>query len=391
MPEALPELGALAAVAALLIIAGALWVLQGLIRNSLGRLPVVGSWITNNIDSALNDARNLVLDGAGATWGVAQTLFRWMIDFFRNPVAQILFFMAETYSFAVRVRDVWIPDLESRVLTVTSGWVSSAESYAGRLYDTAVADVNAEVSSALVTASGWVTAAERDAVNLFDTATADIARTLTVAETDAANALARASTALESDIHAAEAFAAGEIGSLAASVQAAVNTLDGDITRGIATAESVAAANLGAAVGGIYTDLDTWGREAVADVWPGAAGDIDALRNVLGADFPWLRDLTGALAGAGAAGLLGALIRSMATSQALTRLATDCVVPQCRNLGGLSNDLGNLLSTASTAAMLAWLIFGVTDPAGWAQETGAVGGPIASGLADAAAKLFQER
>jgi hypothetical protein len=389
VPEVLPELGALAAVAALLIIAAALWVLQGLIRNSLGRLPLVGGWINSNIDSALNDARNAVLSGAGATWGVARTLFRWMVAFFHNPIGQTLFAFAEVYSFGRRLYDVTIPNLESRVLVIASGWFSSAETYAAGLYNAAVNRVTAAVASALVTASGWFTTAEHQAVSLFDTATADIANALVTAEHDAASLVTSASTTLAAEIHAAEVFAADGINGLQASTQAVVNRLAAELAAGVATAETVAAANLTAVQRGIYTDLETWGDQAVAEAWPDAARELDALRGVLGQDFPWLKDLTTGLAGAGALGLAGALIRSMATSQALTRLATDCIVPQCRNLGGLSHDLGNLLGEASTAAMLAWLIFAVADPSGWAGEMVTVAGPAAATLATDAARLFQ--
>lgn len=389
MPEILPELGALSALVALLIIAAGLWVLQGLIRNSLGRLPVVGGWINRNIDAALNDARNTVLRGAGATWGIARQLFRWMIAFAKNPMAQILFFAAEAYQFASKVRNVWLPSLEIRVLTDASNLFHSAESRALSLYRSAENYASVLTARALITALGWFTAAENRAVSLFDTATTAAARAFARAETDAANLVANASSALKADILAAENMAVADINALDRSVQSAVNTLSADISAGVAAAETLAAVNLHAAVGAIYTDLDTWGKTAIADAWPDAQRDIGALRNTLGGDFPWLNDLLGALGGLGAAGLLGSLIQSVAGAQAVTRLAADCVVPQCRNLGGLGSELANLLGTASTAAMLAWLIFAVTDPAGWAAETMAVAAPVATGTADAATRLFQ--
>lgn len=389
MPEVLPELGALAAAGFLLLIAAALWVAQGLLKNSLGRLPVVGSWITSNLDSALNDARNAVLDGASASWGAAVQLFKWAEAFIRAMSNGMFSAFVQVFTFGQRLYDVTLPNLESRILIDASGWFTSAEAYAASLWNSAVGYVDSRVTAALATAAGWFTTAETAAVTLFDRAETTIIYGIATAETDAANLVTNASSALAADIHSAEVFAADGIDALASSTQAAVNALAAELATGVATAEHLASVNLGAAVGGIYTDLETWGDQAVAEAWPDVTGDINALRGTLGADFPWLNDLLGALGGLGAAGLLGALIRSQASAQAITRLATDCVVPQCRNLGGLSNDLGELLSTASTAAMLAWLIFGVVDPSGWAQDTGRVAAPIASGLADAAAKLFQ--
>lgn len=388
MPEILPELGALVAAAFLMLIALALWVLQGVIKNSLGQLPVVGNWISTNIDNALNDARNAVLAGASASWGAAVQMFKWAEAFIRGISNGLFNALVQVSVFGQRMYDVTLPNLENRVLLDASNWANNAETYALNLYSSAVAYETGLVDQAIADASALFTSVRNEAVSLFDTAAADIANAFATAETDAANLVASASSTLAADIRTAEAIAASDINTLRASTQAAVNTLSADITAGIHTAESLAAVNLAAAVGGIYTDLDTLGNAAIADAWPTAEGDIASLGRTLGADFPWLRDLLPELAGAGALGLAGSLIRSMATSQALTRLADDCIVPQCRNLGGLSNDLGNLLSDASTAAMLAWLIFGVVDPAGWAADTGAVAGPVASGLATTAGKLF---
>ena len=391
MPEILPELGALAAAGTLLIIAAALWVLQGLIRNSLGRLPLVGGWINTNIDAALNDARNAVLSGASSAWGAAIQLFRWLQAFSRNPIAGTINAFAQVYGFGRRVLDVYLPDLESRVLIDASGWFSSAESYALSLYNSAVSSVNGAVSSALATASGWFATAETDARVLFDTATASIAGALVTAEHDAASLVTNASTALAAQITAAETTAAADVSALAASAQSAISQLSGDITAGVATAEAVAAARLAAVQGGIYTDLETWADQAVADAWPDAAGELGALRGTLGADFPWLNDLLPALAGAGAAGLAGALIRSAATSHALTRLADDCIVPNCRNLSPFGRDLSDLLGAVSTAALLAWLTEAVADPGRWARDTESVLGPIASGATQAARTLLGGR
>lgn len=387
--ELIPDLGALVAAGFLLLIALALWVLAGVIRNTFARVPVIGPWVGANIVAALNDARNAVLDGAKASWGAAVAMFRWTLHIFEAIQRTEWNIVIAAWQFGSRVYDVTLPNLESRVLVDASGWFNSAEAYAKSLWDSATAYVNSVTTQALITASGWVTAAENRAVALFNSATAAIAQGIVTAETWAANAVANASTTLQADIHAAEVFAADGINALESNVQAAVNTLSGDIATGIATAESVAALNLGAAVGGIYTDLDTWGKQAIADAWPDAQGDIGALRNVLGGDFPWLNDLLGALGGLGAAGLLHSLISSQAGAQAITRLATDCIVPQCRNLGGLSNDLGNLLSDAAIAAMLAWLIFAVTDPSGWAGEMMTVAAPIATETSSAAARLFE--
>jgi hypothetical protein len=191
---------------------------------------------------------------------------------------------------------------------------------------------------------------------------ADVTAGLTAAETTAANALARASTVLSADIAAAERTAAADVAALAATTAAGLTAAGRDIANGVATAEAVAAARLDAVRGVIYTDLETWGADALKVAWPDAGGDIAALRRALAGDFPDIAGLLDALAGAGAIGLLGTLIRSMATSQALTKLATDCIVPNCRNLSGLGSLLQELTTLAEGGILFALLAELVHDP-----------------------------
>lgn len=390
MPEVLPDLGLLAAALFLLLIASALWVLAGLLRNSLGRLPVVGSWINSNVVAALNDARNAVLGGARSSWHAAVQLFRWAEAFIRLQGEWEISAVTATWNFGRRLYDSTLPRLETRVLAAASGWFANAESLARSLWANATAYATRITAQAVAEGRALFATAEHDAAAAFATAEAATVRAFDTAESDARRLVAAARAELDTGIRAAELAAADGIDAVRRSLTATAVALGTEITAGVRTAETLAAVNLSAAVGGIYTDLETLGDKAVTEAWPDAAGELATLRRTLGADFPWLNDLLGLLAGAGAAGLAGTLTRSMATSQALTRLANDCIVPQCRNLGGLSHDLGNLLSDASTAAMLAWLIFGVIDPAGWAADTGRVAAPVASGLADTAAHLFRE-
>ena len=296
MPIVLPDLGLVAAVIALLIIAGALWVADRLVSYIAPNVPVIGSWLKRTISGWLNDARNSVLKAAGSTLDGAVHLFNWAGDVFERPFNAIVSTFADVTSWIERTVTVTIP----------------------RIYDRITADVSAAEARVTVRMDDLFNRAERD--------------------TAAAKAAA---------IVTAEAYAHN-----------------------------------------IYTDIDTWGKTAVHDAWPDSGQDIAALRKTLGGDFPWLNDLAGALGGLGAAGLLGALIRSMATSQAVVRLADECVVPNCRNLSQFGRDLQGLIGEAPQAAMLAWMTFLVADPSGWAKDTADIGGPVARGVTDATARLF---
>lgn len=368
MPEVLPELGALAAAALLLLVAAALWVLQRLLTNSLGHAPLVGSWITRTLDGWLNDARNAVLRSATNSWGAAKQLFRWMEAFARYPIVAAIWVASKTWDAFSTLRNVTLPGLEARALLWASSLFARAETainsayvralnYAASLTARAEADANSLYIRALSYAAGLFTRAEQTALAW-----------VRQAEADAANLVTQASTTLRADIAGAEALAAHEVSALAASTRAELSQLAADLAAGVQTAEALASSQVRALQQGIITDLETIGDSAVSIAWPGAVPDIQALRGTLGADFPWLNDLLGLMAGAGTAGLLGTLIRSMATSQAVTRLATDCIVPNCRNLSGLGSllqDLGGLLETDLIFALLA---AAVTDPTSAARD-----------------------
>lgn len=388
MPEVLPELGALAAFAFLVLIAAALWVLQQLLVNSLGKAPLIGSWISSTLNGWLNDARNAVLSGASASWGAGVQMFRWIDAFVHNPITMTILVFTKVYSAIAHLVTVTIPGVSNNLLIWASGEFSRVE-----------ADLSTFETNALVAADGLFTRAEADITAVQDQLLLDASALFTRAEQDAltwadeavagaANLVTQASTALQAEITSAEALAASEVSALTASTQAAVNQLAADITSGLASAEALAYSQVQALQQGIITDLETTGDAAVSLAWPDAIPDLQALRDTLGADFPWLSDLAGLMAGAGAAGLLGALIRSMATSQALTRLATDCIVPNCRNLSGLGNDLSNLAGLFAAGTIFAWLAEAVADPTAWASDTNSVLAPIGNATVTTARGVF---
>jgi hypothetical protein len=295
---------------------------------------------------------------------------------------------SKTWDSLARLYDVTLPSLENRAALWATSLFSQAYAAINSDFTQSLSYANGLFTRAEAVAQGWVNTALLYAADLFARAEADALALVSRAEADAANLVTQASTALQAQITSAEALAAREVSGLAASTQAAVNQLANDITSGLAGAEALAYSQVQALQRGIVTDLETIGDTAVGLAWPDAVPDINALRGVLGADFPWLNDLLGIMAGAGTAGLLGALIRSMATSQALTRLATDCIVPNCRNLSGLGNDLSQLLGIISEGALLAWLAEMVANPQGWARDTGTVLGPIGNDSISAARTLL---
>ena len=200
----------------------------------------------------------------------------------------------------------------------------------------------------------------------------------------AARLFDRAGADLNHAVAALDGNLVREVANLTARITAVENAAFGAASEAEAHAVSVATGLVGSTV----TDLDRTADSVISTVWPDAAGDVQALRGAIGTGFPGVDELLGALGGLGTAGLVGLLIRAVAGTAAVTELATDCIVPNCRNLGQFGQDLENLLAAGSLAALVAWLAAGVSDPGGWAADMQDVAYPLGQRWTAAANGMF---
>ena len=389
MVAALPDIGLAAAAALLILLACALWILQRTLGTALGYVPVIGGWIKSHLDAALNDARNAVLSAASSSWAGAVHLINWLSDYLWTTLDRAVEAFGAVAATISHIATVQIPAAIRSGEAYALTRYAAAVAYADTLVRTAETDAARAIASVQAYALNLARAAEGYAAGLAGQAEADARVLFATAEADAAAAVLAADRALSAAISQAQQDAAAAVAKLAAQTQTALSALSRDLATGLAGAQATAAAQLAAVRSGIYTDLGTWADDALRVAWPDAGADLGALRGVIGQDFPWLNDLLGALGGLGAAGLAGALIRSMAGTQAITRLATDCIVPNCRNLSTFGRDLAGLLAGAGDAALVAWIIFMITDPSGWADDTDKLASGLVTATVDAATSLLQ--
>ena len=388
MQFALPDLAGFVAAGVLLLIACGLILLAALLAGTLGKAPVIGGWVSRDLAGWLRDAGNAVLSASKATWHFATGLFNWAQDILTKPLIYLFKWALSAYQWLHVLFTQTIPDAENRALNYAAGLVDTAEADASHLFAVAERDTASLVDTAELRAAALFHDAETYAARLTSDAEKSLAAAIQAAEAAALSAVAAAERTLTGSIAAAVTGADNDLRSLSGQVNTVAGELARDIVTEVQGAEATAAAALAAVQSGIYTDLEQWGDQAVTHVWPDAAGDIGALKGVLGNDFPWLQDLLGALGGLGTAGLAGALIRAIAGTEAITRLATDCVVPNCRNLSQFGTDLQDLIGVAALAALVAWLAAGVADPASWAQDMQTVAYPLGARWAAAANGMF---
>jgi len=368
MQFVLVDLSGFAAAGFLLLLAAAAALIAVVLANTLGKAPVIGPWVARDLAGWFRDASNALIKASSATWHFMTGMFNWAQDILTKPLIYAYNFAASAVKAINTLFTQTIPDAENRALNYALGLVRTAEADADHLFTVARTDIDAVARTAAAQAETLFKEAESYADRAVSDLRTAVDAAITAAERTAASEVSAAEQALAAGITSLGHDVANDLAGLATSTNSDIARLAKDITAEGQAVAAVASANLAAAVSGIYTDLDTWGNRAVAEVWPDADADIDALRQAIGSGFPDINGLLGDLAGLGAAGLLGALIRSIAGTAAVTELAADCIVPNCQNLSQLGRDLQELLSLASTAAMIAWLVFAVTDPAGAAAD-----------------------
>lgn len=390
MPEAvaLPDLALLIAAMALLLLAAALWVFRELLVQSLGRLPVVGGVIVRTLGQWLDDARHAIFEAAKWSFDSAGQLMKWAWHWWARVTVAEDNFALRTAQGIWHLARVTAPDIFIRAAAYAVRVTDAAELRIQRVINAVTLDITRAIGRVENRITSVAATLTLDAVRLYRDGVAFTRREILAAEQLAALELARASSVIRADLARLAAAVAADVRLVEGYARSLFDRAEQDIASAEAAAEAFARSQVAAQARVIYTDLETWGDKAVSDAWPDAEQELAHLRGTLGADFPWLNDLLGALGGLGTAGLLGTLIRSMATSQALTRLADDCIVPQCRNLGGLSRDLANLSALFAAGTMFAWIADGVADPSGWARDVSSVLGPVGQATAEQAKATF---
>ena len=165
-------------------------------------------------------------------------------------------------------------------------------------------------------------------------------------------------TDLQHNINTLAAEAAHAISSTAAeTLQAAEQVAARDAAEAAHLLNVGAATVAAGAIGGLLTDVETLGRDM--------AGGFADVRGAI-ADIP----------AAIPADIAAALATSALATRALTRLARECTVPNCRTVNGAKGFLESLLSGVELDAFIALVAALAADPARAAQRIDEWFGPV---------------
>ena len=345
------ELATVVAAVLTIMILAALWIITAWTARALGKLPGVGVYLAKGFDWASRWARGAMMSVLHATLWACGKLAHAVMALITNFYQMNLDAIRAVIDAAEHTRFVALP----REIVAARQF---ANNVANQVYYQARGYTNQEIARV----SHSVDSLRAFTIKLVT----DTARAI-VADIKMLN------QQLTAKIDKAVAGLTAQVQSLARKEAADVTRIEADIKAGDAAAAAQATAQA-------LADVDTEAHQAALRVWAGIDTELQQLTQQLGLDFPDVKKLVQLIPTDAPPTLALALATSLNISLPTLRLAVDCTIPQCRDLGPLRDLLHQLADAGWLAALLAWLAFCVTDPVAAAADTAAVVDPIAGAV-----------
>lgn len=385
---ALPDIGLMLAGLFLLVLAYALYVLKDVIVGAFSHVPVIGGWIGSSLGGLLDDARDSVLSAAKSAFGGAEQLFKAAAHWAERMFDEVISTAADA---AITVEHIATSQIPRAVEAVRAFILARADSvYHSALgwYHAGLAFTRSEVGAVAKDLAG----VRQWAARTFDDVRHDLAADVDAVRQDLAADFDAARAFTESEISEVTSWASRQIAATAAAAAAYAgglfNAAEQDIGAALRAAEAAAISDAAAAEHAARVAVDTAASAGLAVAWGGIVTDLDNLDQTMGQAWRDIRDAVDAIPRAVPADLAGVISALGALAIPALRAMDDCVLPQCRDLGGLRSFLSDLLGVASAAAVLAWLVFCIADPVQAADDTFDAGGPVARDTLGALEGLF---
>lgn len=330
-------------------------------------IPLVGN-LKDKVNAGFSAAMGGLtsfLDGAigdtGKVWhltvkfftSLASTVWGWA-----NDVSTTFSWLATTYipREVGKVRSWAVTEL-TKAAAVVKADLGKAERYAvakvGTLANTVKADLTRAEHYALAKVSALEAKVATDVRHLESYAVGKAEAAEAAAKAAAAAALADATRTL----HAA-------IVGVQSAETALARTVTGDIASIEAKVDAIVTTSAAGIIGAIGQDIEN----ICLPLWPELTGQVASLEQTLSGDFTAVKEWVDGIPSTAAADVAGLAAVALSAVGIITKLADDCIVPQCRNLGDLSHLLEDLGGLIGGGALLAFLVEVAQDPHGAAQE-----------------------
>lgn len=384
----LADLSATVAAGLALILTFALWLIVKLIVGGLSKIPVIGPWVASHLDPVLFLVRfgmqaslDAALHGMSQLWHVISHVTTGLFD----QVRHTLWDLADAiWRIAYRV----IPREISRAWNFTRTEFRQAEHQVTSLDGRVTKDLN-----------GLISRFRHDWNKFWSGLTALIA----AAAAKAASNLRHVITWTEGRLHAgdqaarryaSQALAAAQRDitlardQLAWAITATYQAVESDIRAAELTAEHEAAKLADAAQAAAVHEIDHAAQLSMSDIWAGVSAGVTGLAGAAGTSFPEVTAMLKAIPSAAPATAAQAVAADAAALPPVYKLLTDCVIPNCDNLGTFGKDIAGLSELITGAAFLGMIIAMVTEPTATATATSDLLGKPSQDIITATAKLI---
>lgn len=121
--------------------------------------------------------------------------------------------------------------------------------------------------------------------------------------------------------------------------------------------------------------------------WAGTATSVNQATKMLVAEHPTERQNLTIIPTVTPPTTQLALLGMLAAINTLTKVATDCALPECTAKNRIGKNANTLASLIGDGLLLAWLAYCIEDPTAAAQDTATVALPLANGVMDAVKAL----
>lgn len=338
-----------------------------LFNSTLGKLPLVGTYIVQYVtigldalsatvagwaDSALLGLGELVWAAGVGVWQIAYKVVQ-ALSGLRNSVIVLEEQAAADLSSAIDHANT----LYSWSVGTAAADLSNARNYAEALYNETHVYIDDIESLVITHANGLFTQAVSDAQTLYNESIAYATKV---------------GNNLQANINAVEATATGgataivnsAIATLQGDVKAAESTLDAAVAAALATAGTIAAGAGSTAV----QSLDQAAHDAVIGPWEALLPKLAPISTSIDQGVAGVLGFPGILGEAVPVSIPGILALVVPAVAAIATEVADCELGMCTNLSGLSGLLGDLTDTALLAVLLAFLGEAVANPGGAVED-----------------------
>lgn len=344
-------------------------------------IPLVGN-LRTLVGAAFTKAIHGIMVALDATIGFSAKAIHLTVSFFTYCAKGIAGFAEDAYKTADWLVGTYVPrevgklrtSVEAKLVTLRKDVrhdLTVAEHYAAR-----------EVKKATTAARNELSKAEHYAITHIDSLAKTVAKDLTTAEHYAVSEATKAETAAKAAATAALNDATSALHSAIVAVQNAVTGLANTVSTDVTNLEQQIAGTGTAVASTVIGTIDQDINAVAADEWAKITAQIGTLEGTIGTDFTDVRAWLDGIPAEALQDIAGVTAVAIAGVGILTKLANDCIVPQCRNLSGLGNLLNDLEGLLGGGALLAFLAELASNPAGFTTDVEDVLGPIADDTVD---------